>query len=176
VGGLRELSVRKLARAAGTSTAAVYSLFGGKPGLIKALYSDAFARFGAAQRAVPVTDDPMTDIVNLGVAYRGSAISDPNGYHVMFGGVIRPSDVDPDTAQTAGRTFEPLVGAVQRAIDAGALPATHTAASIATALWANLHGLVTLEVGGFLPPLAVGPAEIFDASVRANLMGWANTS
>jgi hypothetical protein len=43
---------------------------------------------------------------------------------------------------------------------------------IATALWANVHGLVLLELSGAIPPQARAPAEVFEAAVRANLDGW----
>lgn len=173
-GGAAALSVRKVARAAGTSTAAVYSLFGGRRGLIEALFTNAFTRFADGQMAVAATDDPLGDLVRLGVAYRRSAVADPNGYRVMFGGEVRPSDVGRAAAEQAGRTFEPVLGAVQRAVDLGAFPAEPSPGAIATALWGNVHGLVSLELGGFLPPLAGNPGEIFETAVRAVVDGWAS--
>lgn len=171
-GGARALSVRKVASAAGTSTAAVYTLFGGRQGLIETLYTNAFARLGDEQRAVVVSDDPLTDIISLGLAYRRTAIDDPHGYRVMFGDEIRPSDVGREAAEEAGRTFEPLVAAVRRAVASGSLPPEPSAAAIATALWGNAHGLVSLELGRFLPPLAEDPAVVFEAAIRAALDGW----
>ncbi|MGQ0777089.1 MAG: TetR-like C-terminal domain-containing protein [Pseudonocardiales bacterium] len=43
---------------------------------------------------------------------------------------------------------------------------------IATALWANVHGLVSLELGGAIPTQAGAPVEVFEAAIRANLDGW----
>ena len=54
-GGLAALSLRTLAAAVGTSTTAVYALFGGKPGLLEALHAEAFSRLGARLCAVPGT-------------------------------------------------------------------------------------------------------------------------
>ena len=45
--GPAALSLRTLARDCETSTTAVYSLFGGKPGLLTALFDDAFRSLGA---------------------------------------------------------------------------------------------------------------------------------
>ncbi|MFW6090422.1 MAG: TetR/AcrR family transcriptional regulator, partial [Actinomycetota bacterium] len=70
--GADALSLRKLAAAADTSTAAVYSLFGSKAGLLAALHERAFRRFGERQAAVGTSDDPVEDIVRLGLAYRES--------------------------------------------------------------------------------------------------------
>ena len=53
--GPAAVSLRKIATDVNTSTTAVYSLFGGKPALLEALYDEAFHRFGTHLAAVPVT-------------------------------------------------------------------------------------------------------------------------
>ncbi|RIQ12200.1 TetR-like C-terminal domain-containing protein [Jiangella rhizosphaerae] len=171
-GGVAALNLRALAAEAGTSTAAVYSLFGGKPGLVTALYEQVFARFAERLAAAGVSDDPVADIVRLGHAYRENALADPHGYRVMFGDELRPSDVGRRAARAGARTFEPLLDAVRRAVRAGAFPKRPAAESIATALWANVHGLVSIELGAFMPPKAGDPAAVFEAAVRANVSGW----
>ncbi|SEF15950.1 TetR/AcrR family transcriptional regulator [Jiangella alba] len=171
-GGVAALNLRTLAAEAGTSTAAVYSLFGGKPGLVSALYAQVFARFAQRLAAVGRSDDPVADLVRLGHAYRENALADPHGYRVMFG-ELSPDDVGRHAARTGARTFEPLLDAVRRAVRAGTFPKRPAAESIATALWANVHGLVSIELGAFIPPRAGDPAAVFDAAVRANVAGWA---
>ena len=52
-GGPDAISMRKLAARVGASTMAVYTAFGGKEGLITALFEEAFDRLAAAQNAVP---------------------------------------------------------------------------------------------------------------------------
>jgi AcrR family transcriptional regulator len=170
--GIDGLSLRALAAAADTSTAAVYSLFGGKAGLLSAVHERAFRRFGEAQRAVGVSADPVADLVRLGQAYRASALADPHGYRVMFGGEVLPEHVTPQLRSVAADTFLPLLRAVQRGVATGRLSGAVPAGSIATALWANVHGLVSLELGGFLPPAAGDPASVFDAAIQATLRGW----
>ena len=66
-----------------------------------------------------------------------------------------------------------LLDAVRRAVEAGRFPAEPEPSGIATALWANVHGLVSLELGGFMPPDAGDPAAVFEIAVRANVAGWA---
>jgi len=68
--GPKALSLRKLAADAGTSTTAVYSLFGSKPDLVNALYTEGFRRFGARMAGTALTGDPVEDLVALGSAYR----------------------------------------------------------------------------------------------------------
>lgn len=175
-GGVAALNLRTLATEAGTSTAAVYSLFGGRPGLVSALYEQVFARFAERLAAVGASDDPVGDIVRLGHAYRANALADPYGYRVMFGDELRPGDVGRKAQRAGARTFDPLVDAVRRAVRAGAFPKRPAPESIATALWANVHGLVSLELGEFMPPRAGDPAAVFEAAVRANVAGWTVTA
>jgi AcrR family transcriptional regulator len=165
------LSVRRIATEVDTSTTAVYSLFGGKPGLLRALFVEAFTRFGAHLGAVTPSDDPLADILALGRAYRASAADDPHLYAVMFGSPIPGFEPQPEDWAQAATTFKPLLDAVRRAIDAGLLCAEDPAL-VATAMWATVHGLVSLELGRALPPQARPPAEVFETAIRANLRGW----
>lgn len=174
--GVRALRLRTLAAEAGTSTAAVYALFGGKPGLVSAVYEQAFERLGERQTAVGHGADPVEDIVRLGLAYRESALADPHAYRVMFGDEVRPAALGRHAARVGARTFDPLLDAVRRAVAAGRMPSDPPAESIATALWANVHGLVSLELGTFVPPQAGDPAAVFEAAVRATVRGWSVTA
>lgn len=169
--GLKALSLRQLASDVGTSTTAVYSLFGGKPALLTALFDEAFDRFGSHLASVTPSADPVDDLVQLGLAYRASAVDDPHFYEVMFGSVRADITPDPGSLTRAAATFEPLLGMVRRAIDAGALRAEDPAV-IAVSMWAMVHGLVSLELRGFLPPAAPEPGQVFATAMRANLDGW----
>ena len=51
-------SVRAVADQVGTSTRAVYSVFGSKQGLLEALATRFFEELQAATDAIPLTDDP----------------------------------------------------------------------------------------------------------------------
>lgn len=86
--GVEALSMRRLAAAAGTSTTAVYSLFGGKPGLLRALLAEAFTRLGVHLDAVAPSDDPLADIQALRRAYRAFATSDPHRYNIMASSLL----------------------------------------------------------------------------------------
>jgi AcrR family transcriptional regulator len=65
--GLDMLSVRRVANEVGTTTRAVYSLFGSKDGLVVALGVRAFDLLRAAIDSLPATDDPAGDLVEAGV-------------------------------------------------------------------------------------------------------------
>ena len=169
--GYAALSLRRLAADVGTSTTAVYALFGGKPGLMAELYREAFRRFGEHLRDVEPSADPIHDIARLGVAYRASALDDPHLYQIMFG--ARPTGFvpDEDSAVDAAATFAPLLDAVTRAVEAGNLRREDPAV-IATALWAGLHGLISFELGDFMPPQAGDPGAAFVALGVAMVDTW----
>ncbi len=170
-GGVSALSLRGLATDVGTSTSAVYGLFGNKAALLQALFVEAFARFGASQGAVPVTDDPRLDLEALGRAYRAHALDDPHLYAVMFGGALASFEPDAGAQQVAGATFEPVLDAATRAVRADLLR-TDDAPLVATALWASLHGLVSLELLGFTSTPGEDTATLFDEALHAALRGW----
>src|SRR5512132_948470 len=71
-GGPAALSVRAVADAAGTTTRAVYSLFGSKDGLlVQALARDAFEFLYTEIDGLEETGDPVSDLLDVGlVAFR----------------------------------------------------------------------------------------------------------
>ena len=149
--GVAALTLRKLATRTGTSTMAVYTLFGDKRGLLTAMHNEGFARLGAAmQRAAAHSgDDPLSALAALGMAYRETALANPHLYGLMFGGAVPGFVLDPTSQAAAEATFTPLVAAVQRCLDAGVL-AGADAETIAGYLWAVSHGVVSLAISGKL--------------------------
>lgn len=160
------VSVRALATAAGTSTAAVYTLFQGKDGLIREVRDQAVAGLFQDLTAVPDTESALEDLYALAAAYRRWGREHRHLYTVLFGGAqafvpsARVGDRDP---------VRPLVAAVDRAV-AGRVLAGDTTL-IAVSLWVALHGLVTLELGGGLSGTAAETA--FRSTIDAVLRGWA---
>lgn len=168
--GAKALSLRKLANDAGTSTTAVYSLFGSKPDLVNALYAEGFQRFGARMKAVPRTADPVEDFVRLGLAYRESALADPHLYSIMFTKAVPGFEPSAEATELSQGTMAPLVETVRRAIETGRFTDTDPG-TIAISAWGIVHGLVSLELGGNLPPnLDVGAS--YEAALRAHARGW----
>jgi AcrR family transcriptional regulator len=170
--GVDALSLRKLAAEVGTSTTAVYSLFGGKPGLLNAVFDEAFRRFGERMAEVQITDDPREDLLALAMAYRASALAEPHFYQVMFGPVGGAVDPSPETSERAKGTFRPLIDAVRRAMAAGTLQADNPAA-VATTMWAIVHGMVSLELRSLLPSQAGNPTDLYLQAIRAMGAGLA---
>ncbi len=149
-GGEQAVTVRSVAAAAGTSPSAVYALFGSRDALVAAVSAEGFRRFGAHLAAVPRTDDPVADLLALGLAYRTSALQDPHFYRVMFDRAVAPTAVQGGAAPPATQrpTFVVLRDAVARVLPG---PRSDQAEPIAVALWGLVHGLVSLELAGLLP-------------------------
>lgn len=165
--GLDALSIRKVATAVGASTMAVYTHFGAKDELVAAVVEEAFARLHAELRSVPVTDDPLTDLVGQAVAYRRNALGNAHLYRVMFDlnplALTDPAD-HPDTDRgTVGLdAFDALVDGVARCVEAGLVRGEP--AHLARQVWATAHGAVSLELAGFLGPPATAEATFLAAT------------
>ena len=168
--GPKALSLRKLAADAGTSTTAVYSLFGSKPDLVNALYTEGFRRFGARMAGTPLTGDVVEDLVALGSAYRTSALADPNLYGIMFTRSIPGFEPNDDAEKLARETLGPLEQIIRQAVADGVF-ADVPPETIAVGCWGIVHGLVSLELTGNLPE-EFDVTGSYEAALRANASGW----
>ncbi len=156
------LQTRKIASAAGTSTMAVYTYFGGMPGLIAAIADEGLRQFDAAM-TMPQTEDPVADLVATGIAYRRYAIERPHMYRLMFGstsahGINAPAHdvLTLSLAEISDHypSFAHVVRGVHRCmlagrIDAGSPDDDATVVATAAQFWASVHGFVMLELAGY---------------------------
>lgn len=158
-GGPDAISLRKLATRVGASTMAVYTAFGGKEGLITALFEEAYDRLAAAEEAVPQNREPLRRLHDLALAYRSFALKNPSYYALMISSTLpvpdalRHGDVadgNPAARNVTGhRSYRIMLEAVTACIEEGSLPANVGAEVLADALWAAVHGLCSLELAGF---------------------------
>lgn len=179
-GGPEALQARKLAADIGASTMAVYTHFGGMPGLFEALVTEGFLRFGERLAQVRTTDDPVADFTALGLAYRDYARRHPQRYRLMFGlagpGVPRKESHDlteagtPTSLPEGTATFEVLVRSVQRLIDHGTVGETD-AVALAGQVWSAIHGYVLLEATGVFGPPEHGLTQILGPMMVNQLTG-----
>ncbi|MFG1749106.1 TetR/AcrR family transcriptional regulator [Streptosporangium sandarakinum] len=149
--GPQALSTRRLAQEVGTSTKAVYNLFGDKAGLLRAMFLEGFARLADEFAAVPAHDDPEADLMALGQAYRAAALANPHLYELMFGRPIAGFRPDEAALARIQGTFDTLIRAVARCIDSGRF-APADPHDVAVHLNALVHGLTSLELAGSLGP------------------------
>src|SRR6266700_308062 len=84
-GGLDALSVRAVAQRVGTTTRAVYSLFGSKGGLEQALVARAFQLLAQEVGKLPSPDSPSDDLVAaLARGFRGFVRAHPDLFRLVF--------------------------------------------------------------------------------------------
>ena len=167
--GLRGLSLRRIAGAVGCSTTVLYTLFGGKNGIVEALWLEGFARLWQAEERAERGQDPLARLAALGGAYRTHALENPDYYRVMFGGAVpgfRPSERALDLSR---ETFRVLVDAARDCIEAG-LFRPEDPEVVASVLWTVVHGAVSLQLNGaFQEP---GARAIFERAMRAAAEGF----
>lgn len=168
--GISGMSLRGVAAAGGTSTNAVYTLFGGKDELVGAVLEEAAAGFTAAQRAVPHTDDALADLTALGHAYRSWSLEHPALYAVLMGGRV-PMSGHGGSGWTSAPTARPLVDAVCRAVAEGLL-VTDDPEQVAVTLWAGVHGMVTLEAALWSELPMAERDRRFDEHLVSLACGW----
>lgn len=155
------LQTRKVAGAAGTSTMAVYTHFGGMRALIAEVAEEGLRQFDAAL-TVPQTADPVADLFRLGAAYRRYATQRPHLYRLMFGstsahGINAPArNVLAHTVaeiEHGHPSFAHIVRVVHRSMRAGRITAGSAdddaaVVALAAQFWALIHGFVMLELAG----------------------------
>ncbi|MEU4449535.1 TetR/AcrR family transcriptional regulator [Actinosynnema sp. NPDC050801] len=150
--GAEALSTRKIAAEAGTSTMAVYTYFGSMSGLVRDMVHEGFARLERQFARVRETDDPVADLAALGHAYRYNAKTNPYLYAVMFGGQsLAGFSLTEEDRQYGRYTLLTVVDRVNRCIAAGRFREGDPIL-IAHEMWITTHGLVNLELGGYLIP------------------------
>ncbi|MBG6191800.1 AcrR family transcriptional regulator [Arthrobacter sp. CAN_A212] len=164
--GPARVTLRDVASAAGTSTSAVYSLFGGKSQLLTAVVDDGFRSFHDSQLAAA---DGGLD--TLGVAYRTWALEHRALYRLMFGGALAAyADCQP-SPDAASNAMQPLMDAVASAQSAGVLVQAPVEL-VAVAIWGQVHGIVSLELAQMGRPDADW-AAVYRAALDAVARGWA---
>lgn len=166
--GLAALTVRRVAGEVGASAKLVYTLYGGKDGLLEALYLDAFAGLAGALDRSTSSLKPRARLVAMVEAYRRYALAHPDRYGVMFGEAgagFRPSL---DARRYAWSTFSALKQALADHLGRAAAPDTIEVRT--RVLWAAMHGTVSLELRGLLGAPDMAQA-VYDRAVDDLLAG-----
>lgn len=151
------LTVRSITDEAGCSTTGIYTHFGGKHGLVEAVFLDGFESFDAATG--PSLD--AGDIAAAGRAYRQWALANHTQYMVMFGRAV-PDYVPSERAlERALESFARLARSVHEVEHAA------DAAERAYHLFATIHGYVMLEMSGMGAATAGEAEALFERAIHA---------
>jgi len=178
--GTPALSLRAIARELKITAPAIYNYFPDRDALVTALIIDAYTSFGDWQieaRDSISTDDFATQLKATGLAYRNWAHTYPQRYQLIFGtpipGYQAPLEkIFPFSARSISTLFQVVeslraAGKLNVASSPG-VKAEHKAyyemwqayfsnidplsIYVAMIIWARVHGIVSLEIQGNLPP------------------------
>ena len=103
--------MRAVAREVGTTTRAVYSLFGSKEGLlVDALAQSAFEFLADGIDELPETDDPIADLVAVGVpVFRSLVLEHPALYRIAFQRIAPNFPAGPEVVKARERALAGLL-------------------------------------------------------------------
>ncbi|HMA34716.1 MAG TPA: TetR/AcrR family transcriptional regulator [Chloroflexia bacterium] len=145
--GYDGFSMRQVAERIGYTPTSIYLYFSDKDALLFAILDEAFVRFTQQLTAAAATStDPVERIVAIGQAYLSFGLQHPEHYQLMF---VQRGDFLMQTRANEQEprytTFHLLQRAVQAAMDGGHIR-PGPVESISDALWALVHGLVSLAI------------------------------
>lgn len=151
--GPAAIKVRSVAAACGLSTMVVYSHFGGVPELVGAVADHGFEEMGRAFAAVPVTEDPVTDLFAMAIGCRRIAGANPHLYDLMFGlstrATYRPAAGAGSRLSGHSPAFRAayahVVDACARLASSGRISSTRPEV-VAASVWSYVHGYISLEL------------------------------
>ena len=178
--GASALSLRAIARELKISAPAIYNYFPDRDALVTALIIDAYTSFGDWQleaRDSAPSNSSVKRLEAIGLAYRRWAHTYPQRYQLIFGtpipGYKPPAEkVFPSSARSISALFsvvEELRAAGKLNLDAfpvinekyrayyelwrNYLGEVHPESLFAAMIiWSRVHGIVSLEIQGNLPP------------------------
>ncbi|HKU36811.1 MAG TPA: TetR/AcrR family transcriptional regulator [Polyangiales bacterium] len=160
--GVGTLSLREVARRAEVSHAAPAHHFRDKAGLLTALATEGFERFGAALRAgADRAEQPSLRFAWTGWAYVMFAAEHRAYFAVMFRPELLRYD-DPELARAAVQAYQVLRDCVKAS--GGAQQSEQDLEVRAIRAWAEVHGLATLWLDGNLQQY--GSRDQLDALVK----------
>lgn len=147
--GYEAVTLREIAQRIEHSTTAVYVHFKDKRDLMEQMVAEDFAVFAAALQTAAEVKPARARLGKLGVAYVEFALRLPRHYQLLFltpqPADARHNPVDKSTPGIDG--FDLLVATVEEAMADGVFrPELRDARAIAQAIWAAVHGLVSLFI------------------------------
>jgi len=187
--GAPALSLRAIARELKITAPAIYNYFPDRDALVTALIIDAFTSFGDSQLEAS-NSIPAEDLVGrfqaIGIAYHNWAHAYPQRYQLIFGtpipGYEYPvGEVFPSSARSISALFSVVEGfrsaGILKAVSfpevkdeykihyemwKAQFPEIHPLSIfVAMVIWARVHGIVSLEIQGNLPPFGASGDELY---------------
>ncbi len=164
-------SLRGIARRVGIAATSVYLHFPDVDHLLAAVVERAFDQLTAAtNEAARDVADPAEELRARCRTYCRFALDRPRLYGLMFQADL-PLTLASDPASTPGRrSFENLVAAVRRCLDAGLAPPHDDPFRLASLIWTAEHGLVLARISR--PTFPWTPIDSLVDEMVTRMMGF----
>jgi AcrR family transcriptional regulator len=167
--GVTGFTTRNVAAEAGTSTPAVYELFGDKAGLVREMFFEAFRMLYRRLDALAATDDPGADLSAVIPVLRTFAHDNPGLALLMFSRPFAEFEPGPSERQAGAAVREFIVARVRRCVDAGIISGDPV--DIAHILLAIAQGLIAQETAGWLGSSSTSMNRRWSLATAALLTG-----
>ncbi len=137
--GYERFSMRKLAARCGYTPPTIYHYFGDKVGLLDTVLELHLSELTSQLRCVPLSDDPKANMRALFVAFARWGLGNPTHYQLLT--TARAPDSEPlPSGEAARELLEQPIN--ELASEGRLLTELETGRQ---ALWALLHGLISLQ-------------------------------
>ncbi len=147
--GLEKVSMRGLGQRIGVSRTAPYRHFADKSALLCAIAEEGYKKLTRVlnNSNTKFSDDSVTRLMNVGIAYVEFAVSNSVHYQIMFGNEIREKNRTPELVKAAGTAFNELLCAVKVCQNEKRIKQLNPFI-IANTLWSTTHGISSLLIDG----------------------------
>ena len=193
--GASAISMRAIAREMGMTAPALYRYYESRDELVTALIVDAYHALARAleEALAEIPTSNHTERIRMaGRAYRDWALGSPQEYSLIFGtpipGYAAPMEI---TGPAAGKSLAVLIQVLDTAYQDGVLPVDELSPELmelvdpwmgkfeyqgppavihlTLACWAQIHGLVSLELNQHLTPMPgwYGNQAFFETEIEA---------
>ena len=172
----KSLSMRKIAGAIGYSATSIYLYFKNKDALFQALVEEGMDRlYDDLEQAAQCPGDAAARVEALCRAYIGFGLSNPEYYELMF--MVRTDHMQrfpPEKYRRARRNLHRMERALAEGREAGQL-AVEDAAAATAAIWATLHGAISLLLARRVD-VRIGREAFAEAAVAQVMQSLAPTA
>jgi AcrR family transcriptional regulator len=147
--GVEGVTMRQIAAQLDCSPTTAYRYFKSKEEILAAVRAAAFNRFcSVIEEATGSSADPRKRARNVGQAYLGFALANPDAYRMMFDVSQAAITGNAVLAEALARARRSMVAYVAPLLDSGTRRGESQA--LGQMLWASTHGLVMLRLSGIV--------------------------
>lgn len=148
--GPEAVTVRKVAQKMDCSTKIIYSLFVNKEGLAQQLYLEGCKILANEFEKTPQAANSVQYLLNIGETYWNFGQRYSSYYKLMFGGAFADFKPDEESLHGTVTAMRQLLTLISNAQEQGLIPGQYDTESVVRIVWASLHGVIHLYMGGHL--------------------------